>query len=201
MNEVSWQKQACCGNMKATHLASRNLACSVGMLWTISTGTVVHQQSTQYDAQTTHKKKNNLPPTALTVHKVGAKLHSLRIIASHTSINQGLPVHITWSTIIYFQEALLGIAALVSKLVGGELVVFEILSQLQLVNFACSCVWNLLHKHHIFRYPPFGNLALQPAQNVLVTSRLVVTETANMLPCGRICSAEKEYTALNLQLA
>ena len=70
-------------------------------------------------------------------------------------------------------------AALVSKLVGGEFVVCEILSQLKLVDFACSCVWNLLHKYHVFRYPPFGNLALQPAHNISLASPLVATKTGN----------------------
>jgi hypothetical protein len=157
------------------------------MFSTGSTGTLVHQQNTQYNAQTTHEKKNNLSPTALKIHNVGAQLHSLRIIASHTSTNQGLPVHVIWCTTIYCHETLLGTAALVSKLVGGELVVFEILSQLQLVDFACSCVWNFLHKHHIFWYPPFGNLALQSAQNIAMTSALVVTKTGKRIWSGEKC--------------
>ncbi len=139
------------------HLAS---ACPVGCCQLSAQEPLVHQQNSQYDAEITHKKKNNLSPTALKIHKVGAKLHSLRIIASHTSTNQGLPVHFIWSTTIYFHETLVNTAAPASKLVRGEFVVFEILSKLQLVNLACSCVWNLLHKYHIFRYPPFGNLAL-----------------------------------------
>ncbi len=155
------------------------------MLSTISTGTVVHQQNTQYDAQTTHKKKNNLSPTALKIHKAGAKVHSLHTIASHASTNQGLPVHIIWSTTVCSHGAVLGTAALVSQLVGGEFVMFEILSQLQLVDLACSCVWDLLHEHHIFRYPPFGNLALQLAHNVLVTGK-------QWAPNGGICSADKD---------
>lgn len=48
-----------------------------------------------------------------------------------------------------------------SKLAGGKLVVLEVLAQLQLVDLACRCVGDLLHKYHIFWHPPLGNLALQ----------------------------------------
>ena len=47
-----------------------------------------------------------------------------------------------------------------SQLAGRKLVVLEVFAQLQLVDFACSCVGNLLHKHYIFWHPPLGNLAL-----------------------------------------
>lgn len=48
-----------------------------------------------------------------------------------------------------------------SELAGRKLVVFEVLAQLQLVDFASCCVWDLLNKHDIFWDPPLGYLALQ----------------------------------------
>ena len=40
------------------------------MFATTSTGILVHEQNTQYDAQTAHKKKNTLSPTALKLTKL-----------------------------------------------------------------------------------------------------------------------------------
>ena len=78
---------------------------------------------------------------------------ALPVTVLHTSMCNCLP------TILLVFSSSLTIAA--SKFARGELVVLEVLSQLQLVDLACSCVWDLFDKHHIVWYPPLGNFALQ----------------------------------------